>query len=251
MKAPSAAFGLLAVVLLTQCTSPEHVPAESDVSEAPSLAYDQEVHLANVRQLTFGGDNAEAYWAFNNDALVYQTTQPQAGIPCDRIFVMPLDEEASADGKRKPVQVSNGLGRTTCPYFLPGDSVVVFASTHAADSACPEVPERGPEGRYVWPIYDSYDMYLKNLNTGETRAIAVSDTYDAEATVSPKGDRMVFTSTRDGDLDLYTCDLDGQNVVRVTSELGYDGGAFFSPDGEWLVWRASRPSTPRDASPQP
>ena len=159
---------------------------------------------------------------------------------------MPLDAEDTADGKRKPVQVSNGLGRTTCPYFLPGDSVVVFASTHAADSACPEVPERGPEGRYVWPIYDSYDMYLKNLNTGETTAIAVSDTYDAEATVSPKGDRMVFTSTRDGDLDLYTCDLDGQNVVRVTSELGYDGGAFFSPDGEWLVWRASRPSTPED-----
>ena len=248
MEAPSAAFALLAVVLLTQCTSPEHVPAESDVSEAPSLAYDQEVQLANVRQLTYGGDNAEAYWAFNNDALVYQTTQPQAGIPCDRIFVMPLDEEATADGKRKPVQISNGLGRTTCPYFLPGDSVVVFASTHAADSACPEVPERGPEGRYVWPIYDSYDMYLKNLNTGETRAIAVSDTYDAEATVSPKGDRMVFTSTRDGDLDLYTCDLDGQNVVRVTSELGYDGGAFFSPDGEWLVWRASRPSTPKEVA---
>ena len=248
MKATSAAFTLLAVVFLTQCTSPEHVPGESSVSDAPSLAYDQEVHLANVRQLTFGGDNAEAYCAFNNDALVYQTTQPQAGIPCDRIFVMPLDEEATADGKRMPVQVSNGLGRTTCPYFLPGDSVVVFASTHAADSACPEVPERGPEGRYVWPIYDSYDMYLKNLNTGETRAIAVSDTYDAEATVSPKGDRMVFTSTRDGDLDLYTCDLDGQNVVRVTSELGYDGGAFFSPDGEWLVWRASRPSTPEEVA---
>ena len=247
MKATSAAFALLAVVLLTQCTSPEHVPGESSVSDAPSLAYDQEFHLANVRQLTFGGDNAEAYWAFNNDALVYQTTQPQAGIPCDRIFVMPLDEEATADGKRMPVQVSNGLGRTTCPYFLPGDSVVVFASTHAADSACPEVPERGPKGRYGWP---SYDMYPKNLNTGETRAIAVSDTYDAEATVSPKGDRMVFTSTRDGDLDLYTCDLDGENVVRVTSEfeLGYDGGAFFSSDGEWLVWRASRPSTPEEVT---
>ena len=120
---------------------------------------------------------------------------------------------------------------------------MVYASTHAADSACPEVPERGPEGRYVWPIYDSYDMYLKNLNTGETKAIAVSDTYDAEATVSPKGDRMVFTSTRHGDLDLYTCALDGSDVKQVTHELGYDGGAFFSPDGEQLIWRASRPQT--------
>ena len=90
-------------------------PAEPEAADATSLAYAQEVHLANVRQLTFGGDNAEAYWAFNNDALVYQTTQPQAGIPCDRIFVMPLDEEATADGKRKPTQVSNGLG----PHHMP------------------------------------------------------------------------------------------------------------------------------------
>ena len=248
MRAIHVSIALSVVALLAQCAPAEQAPTDPTHSDATSLAYDQEIHLANVRQLTFGGDNAEAYWAFNNDALVYQTAQPQAGIPCDRIFMMPLDEASTADGKRMPTQVSSGLGRTTCPYFLPGDSVVVYASTHAADSACPEVPERGPEGRYVWPIYDSYDMYLKNLNTGETKAIAVSNSYDAEATVSPKGNRMVFTSTRDGDLDLYTCDLDGQNVVRVTSELGYDGGAFFSPDGEWLVWRASRPSTPEDVA---
>jgi Tol biopolymer transport system component len=248
MKWTFAVCAFLAVTTLSQCTTFNPDRAKPNFTGLSTLAYDQEVHLTNVRQLTFGGDNAEAYWAFNNDALVYQTTQPQAGIPCDRIFVMPLDEEATADGTRKPVQVSNGLGRTTCPYFLPGDSVVVFASTHAENSACPDVPERGPKGRYVWPIYDSYDMYLKNLNTGETKAIAVSDTYDAEATVSPKGDRMVFTSTRDGDLDLYTCDLNGENLVRVTSELGYDGGAFFSPDGEWLVWRASRPSAPEEVA---
>ena len=198
MKTTHAVFALFAGALLTQCAQP-NCPLLNQRLPTPPFGVRARGSLsANVRQLTFGGDNAEAYWAFNNDALVYQTTQPQAGIPCDRIFVMPLDAEATADAKRKPVQVSNGLGRTTCPYFLPGDSVVVFASTHAADSACPEVPERGPEGRYVWPIYDSYDMYLKNLNTGETTAIAVSDTYDAEATVSPKGDRMVFTSTRDG-----------------------------------------------------
>jgi Tol biopolymer transport system component len=218
--------------------APHSLPAES-----PEIHYSSERHLTNVRQLTFGGDNAEAYWAFNQPSLVYQATRPEAGIPCDRIFIMDLDKDGTPSADLAPIQVSNGLGRTTCPYYLPGDTVVVFASTHEADSACPAVPERGPEGRYVWPIYDAYDLYLSNLNTGEMTAIARSSFYDAEATVSPRGDRMVFTSTRDGDLDLYTCKLDGTDIHRVTSELGYDGGAFFSPDGQWLVWRASRPNT--------
>lgn len=240
---------LISAVLLTQCQGggPNVSPPEDATnSDSDSLKYEGEKHLTNLRQLTYGGDNAEAYWAFGGDQLVYQTTQPAAGIPCDRIWIMPLDPQGSADGHRGPYQVSNGLGRTTCPYFLPGDTTVVFASTHAADTACPAVPERGPEGRYVWPIYDTYDMYIHNLSTGEMNAIAASDAYDAEATVSPRGDRMVFTSTRDGDLDLYTCNLDGSEVHRITDALGYDGGAFFSPDGEWLVWRASRPSTPED-----
>ena len=120
MKTNHAVFAMFAGALLTQCTAPDQAPAKSETSDATSLAYNQEIHLANVRQLTFGGDNAEAYWAFNNDALVYQTTQPQAGIPCDRIFVMPLDEEATADGKRKPVQVSNGIGPHHMPLFLAG-----------------------------------------------------------------------------------------------------------------------------------
>ena len=206
----------------------------------------QEIHLSNIRQLTFGGDNAEAYWAFGGHSLVYQTTQPKAGIPCDQIYVMPLDDEGTPDGQSTPYRVSSGMGRTTCPYFLPGDSVVIYATTEMADSACPEVPERGPEGRYVWPIYASYDLVLHNLRSGEKTPIAQSPFYDAEATVSPKGDRMVFTSTRNGDLDLYTSNLDGTNILQVTNALGYDGGAFFSPDGEWLIWRASRPESAED-----
>lgn len=237
---------LACALILTQCGDADLTVSPRGTTATDSLSYEGETHLTNLRQLTYGGDNAEAYWAFEGDQLVYQTTQPAAGIPCDRIWIMPLDPEGSADGRHAPYPVSNGLGRTTCPYFLPGDTTVVFASTHAADTACPEVPERGPEGRYVWPIYDTYDMYIQNLSTGEMNAIAVSDAYDAEATVSPRGDKMVFTSTRDGDLDLYTCNLDGSEVRRVTNALGYDGGAFFSPDGEWLVWRASRPSTPED-----
>ena len=233
-----------ALALIGMGCSNEAPPSTSQ----QSLQYDGETHLANIRQLTYGGDNAEAYWAFGKKSLVYQTTQPEAGIPCDRIFVMDLDAEGTPAAGMKPTQISNGLGRTTCPYYLPGDSAVVFASTHEADSACPEVPERGPEGRYVWPIYDTYDLYLKNLRTGEMQAIATSPYYDAEATVSPTGDRMVFTSTRNGDLDLYTCNLDGSDIRQVTHDLGYDGGAFFSPDGEWLVWRASRPTAEEDVA---
>ena len=231
---------LAAAFTACQNKGTEDVPAPS------TQVMPDERHLSNVRQLTFGGDNAEAYWGFGGNALVYQTTQPQAGIPCDQIFVMPLDSLSTPDADMRPFRVSSGLGRTTCPYFLPGDSVVVYATTEQADSACPEVPERGPEGRYVWPIYPTYDLVLHNLNTNEKNVIAASSSYDAEATVSPKGDRMVFTSTRNGDLDLYTCDLDGRNVRQVTHTLGYDGGAFFSPDGEWLLWRASRPQTEED-----
>ena len=212
-------------------------PSDSEAASTP------ESHLRNVRQLTFGGDNAEAYWSFASDALVYQTTQPHAGIPCDQIFVMPLDSDGSANADAAPFRVSSGLGRTTCPYFLPGDTVIVYATTEGTDKACPTVPERGPEGNYVWPIYPSYDLVLHNLQTQEIQVIAPSPAYDAEATVSPRGDRMVFTSTRNGDLDLYTCALDGSDIQQVTHELGYDGGAFFSPDGEWLIWRASRPTT--------
>jgi len=227
---------------LTACQTeaPQHVPAP----EGQTIS--KEVHLENIRQFTFGGDNAEAYWAFGGNSHVYQTTQPQAGIPCDQIFVMPLDSASTPDSDMRPFRVSSGLGRITWPYFLPGDSVVVYATTEHADSACPEVPERGPEGRYVWPIYPTYDLVLHNLNTEEKTVIAASPSYDAEATVSPKGDRMVFTSTRNGDLDLYTCNLDGTQVRQVTNTLGYDGGAFFSPDGEWLLWRASRPKTEDD-----
>jgi Tol biopolymer transport system component len=124
---------------------------------------------------------------------------------------------------------------------MPGDKRVVFASTHLANDACPEVPPRGPNGEYVWPIYPSYDIFTASLSGDSLEQITFEPGYDAEATISPNGDRMVFTSTRSGDLELYTCNLDGSDVVQVTDELGYDGGAFFSPDGTKLIWRASRP----------
>lgn len=213
---------------------------DSASAERDALTYPQERHLRNMRQLTYGGDNAEAYWSFNNDALVFQANNPAWGTSCDQIYVMQLN------GMRvdsiPPQMVSTGMGRTTCAYFMPGDSTILYASTHLADAECPPVPER-KEGRYVWPIYSSYDIFEADLDGNILRQLTDLDGYDAEATLSPNGDRIVFTSTRSGDLELFTMKIDGTDVRQITDELGYDGGAFFSPDGSKIIWRASRPKT--------
>ena len=212
-----------------------------------SLTLPSEIHLENMRQLTFGGDNAEAYWSFDSQKLVFQANNPQWGTGCDQIYWMQLDEDRSPSST-PPSQISSGLGRTTCAYFMPGDTSVVFASTHLADSLCPEVPPRGPNGEYVWPIYEGYDIFTADLDGQLLSRLTDFEGYDAEATLSPQGDKMVFTSMRSGDLELYTCDIDGSNVKQITTELGYDGGAFFSPDGNQLIWRASRPQSDEEVA---
>jgi TolB protein len=208
--------------------------------ESQNLLFPQEKHLKNLRQLTFGGENAEAYWSFNNDKLVFQRSNQEQGIPCDQIFTW--STSGINMNTHAPERVSNGEGRTTCSYFLKGDSLVIYASTHAASPNCPPEPER-TSGAYYWPIYPSFDLYVKNLRTGKVKRLTDREGYDAEATVSPKGDKIVFTSDRSGDLELWTMDINGENLKQVTRGLGYDGGAFFSPDGEYLVFRASRPTT--------
>ncbi len=246
MKLQSLVYIIGGCVVFAQCTfTPSSTTAmKSSTSPIPSdtdtLRYTQEVHLRNVRQLTFGGENAEAYFSFDGRALVFQSTNPKWGSKCDQIFYFPLDSGNVL--RYRPILISTGLGRTTCAYFLPGDSFILYASTHEADAACPPVPERH-KGRYVWPIYNSYDIYVADLNGRIVRKLVDHPGYDAEATVSPRGDKIVFTSDRSGDLELWVMDIDGSNLRQITHELGYDGGAFFSPDGEWLVFRASRPKT--------
>jgi Tol biopolymer transport system component len=233
----------LALLLLAACSRPAAVN-EPQTAVPDTLKYPEEKHLANVRQLTFGGDNAEAYWSFDGTRLTFQSNNPAWGVKCDQIFIT---EVASSDLRSAPPQMlSTSLGRTTCSYFLPGDSLVVYASTHLGGNDCPAEPERRPGGKYLWPVYDAYDIFVTNLGGDIRKQLTTGKGYDAEATVSPKGDRIVFTSTRNGDLDLYTMNLDGTDVRQVTRELGYDGGAFFSPDGSKLVFRASRPKTPED-----
>ncbi len=205
-----------------------------------SLRYPGEKHFRNMRQLTFGGDNAEAYWSFDNKMLVFQSNNPAWGLSCDQIFFTTLSDDLR---DAKPPMLSTGDGRTTCAYFLPGNKTIVYASTHLGGKACPEEPARVPGGKYLWPIYDTYDIFVADLKGNILHQLTDVKGYDAEATVSPKGDKIVFTSTRNGDLDLYTMNLDGSDVKQITHTLGYDGGAFFSPDGSSIVFRASRPQT--------
>ena len=189
-----------------------------------------EVHLSNVRQLTSGGENAEAYWAFDGSQLIYQARKP--GAECDQIYV--LDPE-SGDTR----MVSTGEGRTTCSYFYPSGNEILYSSTHHHNAACPPNPDFSMG--YVWPVYETYDVFASNLDGAGLRQLTTEEGYDAEATFSPAGDRIVFTSARDGDLELYSMAPDGSDVIRLTDRPGYDGGAFYSPDGSKIIWRAHYP----------
>jgi Tol biopolymer transport system component len=205
--------------------------AVTSACQEPAPATGTESRLRNIRQLTFGGENAEAYLSFSGDRLIYQATTDS--FACDQIFTMDLY------GKNVSL-MSTGRGRTTCSYFLPGDSAYIYASTHGKGPECPPKPDFSKG--YVWPIYPEYDIYVTPSGGGEPRLLAGSAGYDAEATVSPVGDRIVFTSSRDGDLDLYSMSLDGSGIVRLTNDIGYDGGAFYSADGKKIVYRAHHPS---------
>ena len=205
-------------------------------SPGADLALPGERHLRNVRQLTFGGENAEGYFSFDGERIVYQATGRGEG--CDALWIM------NADGSGK-ARVSTGKGRVTCGYFFPGDRRVVYASTHETGPECPEKPDMS-QG-YVWKL-DDFQLYTANPDGSDLRPLAPAPgAYTAEATVSRDG-WIVFTSTRDGDLELYKMRLDGSGLVRLTHEKGYDGGAFFSADGTRIVYRASRPATPREVS---
>ncbi len=207
-----------------------------------TIHFSGETHFANVRQLTFGGDNAEAYFSFDGKYLIFQKTNPAEGISCDQIWIGKIP--TTADEKFEPKLVSTGTGRTTCAFFYPDGKHFVYGSTHLADKECPPVPDRKKYGnKYIWAVYEGFDIFKADLNGRIVKQLTNTKGYDAEATISPKGNLILFTSLRDGDLDLYTMDLEGNHVKRITNTLGYDGGAWFSPDGKKIIWRASRPQT--------
>jgi Tol biopolymer transport system component len=198
------------------------------------LADPRERHLANIKQLTNEGENAEAYFSPDGTKLIFQRAAKADG--CDQIFSMNID---GSDMK----MLSNGQGKTTCSYFTPDNKHIVYASTFKASPDCPPKPDysRG----YVWALFPGFDILIADLDGSNVRPLTTTDRYDAEATIRKDG-TIVFTSLRDGDLDIYTMDKDGKNVKRLTNELGYDGGPFWSYDGKQIVFRAYHPEAEKE-----
>jgi TolB protein len=192
----------------------------------------RETRLQNLKQLTFGGQNAEAYFSLDGRKIIFQSTR--SPFECDQIFSM------NADGSDVTL-LSTGKGRTTCGFFFPDGKRFIYASTHLAGDACPPAPDRSKG--YVWPIYPAYEIFSANLDGSGFKRLTKTPGYDAEGTISSDGKKIVFTSMRSGDLDIYTMNADGSGIKRLTSEKGYDGGPFFSWDGQTIIYRAYHPKT--------
>jgi Tol biopolymer transport system component len=234
---------LLALLLLTPAAQAHQQPAQEGptllapdhqvgMPQGEALRMAEEVHFGAIRRLTTEGENAEGYFSWGGTRITYQATI--GDYPCDQIYDLDL-----LSGARR--LVSTGTGRTTCSFFMPNDQGIVFASTHAADDGC--LPPADFSRGYVWKIYPQYDIYVRDLKTWDLKPLAPADGYDAEAVVAPDGSKIVFTSRRNGDLDIYTMNVDGTEVTQLTKELGYDGGPFFSPDSQRIVYRAYYPKT--------
>ena len=238
--------GMLGLVLSSAVTVSAWAEDSKQAAPKPMAAASGERHLTNIRQLTFGRQNAEAYFSFSGDKLIFQSTNNwmrdtfaaamyPADIPlgCYQMYVMDL-------GSEKIRMVSTGSGTTTCGYFFPGDRRVLYSSTHLRGPNCPPKPKRDG-GAYRWAL-DDYDLFSVRIDGQDPQRLTNTPGYDAEATVSPNGKTIVWTSVRDGDLEIYAMDLDGTHPRRLTHEVGYDGGAFFSPDSKRIVYRAQHPA---------
>jgi TolB protein len=197
-----------------------------------------ETHLRNLRQLTFGGQNAEAYFSASGGKLIFQREDSVPGGICDQEYVMNVD----GTGLRR---VSPGVGRTTCGWFFAHDRRIFYASTDRASALCPPRPDYSHG--YVWALYD-YDIFAADSDGAHRVQLTRNKGYDAEGTLSPDGSTIVFTSQRDGDLDIYTMKVDGTGVKRLTRTLGYDGGPIYSPDGRLIAYRSFHPGTTADSA---
>jgi len=216
-------------------------PATSKTNVEDTIHFPDEKHFANVRQLTFGGDNAEAYFSFDSKWLIFQRTNPKEGLSCDQMFI---GKVPGVNEKFEPHMISSGKGRTTCGFFTKDGKHIIYASTFLGGDSCPPIPDRKKYGnKYIWPLYSSFDIFMADVDGKNIKRLTDTPGYDAEGTLSPDGRKMVFTSVRDGDLELYIMDLATKKTKRITHHLGYDGGAWFSPDGKKLIWRASSPKT--------
>ena len=222
-KMMNAAVWLLLLALTLVQSSAQNGPPDP-------LRLLEEKYLRNIRQLTFGGENAEAYFSADDSKLIFQ--YHTGGDSCDQIYMM------NTDGSDKRL-VSIGKGRTTCGYFFPDGKKILFSSTHLADSACPPKPDYSKG--YVWSLHPTYEIFTANQDGSNLSRLTTDQGYDAEATISRDGKKIVFTSSRGGDLNIYTMNADGSGLQKLTDEIGYDGGPFFSYDGKQIVYRAHHP----------
>lgn len=217
---------ILSLLILIGC-----VAKDKQINSDP-YKFEGEKHLQSIIMLTEEGENAEAYFRSDEKKLIYQSRHGQ--YKCDQIFTMNID------GSEKKL-VSTGFGRTTCSYFFPNGEQIIYASTHGADSACPAPPDYS-QG-YVWKVYKTFELYTASSNGSNPQVLVPAPGYDAEATISPKGNKIVFTSQRSGDLDIFSMNLDGTDLIQLTNALGYDGGPFYSWDGKKIVYRSYHPKT--------
>ncbi|MEO6119458.1 MAG: hypothetical protein ABIP12_02120 [Terriglobales bacterium] len=218
--------------------------AAQDAAKQSPLALPEEKHLRNIRQLTFDGENAEAYFSADDKWLSLQRTSSAGG--CDQIYLLKVPSDIKKEKADPPKLVSTGKGKTTCAYVFPSGKKILYSSTHLGGEKCPARPDysRG----YVWPVHSSFDIFTANSDGKNLKQLTTTPGYDAEATIRRDGKSIVFTSTRDGDLDIYTMDAKGKNVRRLTNEVGYDGGPFFSADGKKIVYRAHHPKDPKEVA---
>lgn len=225
---------ILCLFVMAGCGSQQ--PAEESAQETAAennLRDPREVHLANIKQLSFGGENAEAYFSSDGTQLVFQSTRDT--LKCDQIFTM------HTDGTNVKM-ISNGLGRTTCAFWSPDNESIVYASTYLGGAECPPPPDYSKG--YVWGVYADYDVFRADPDGTNLVRLTNMPGYDAEAVYSNDGSKILFTSARDNDLELYTMRPDGSDVKRLTHAIGYDGGAFFGPGDSLICWRADRRTTP-------
>lgn len=235
---------VLYIVLLTGTVVLLAGPIDARRQQLATLQDKRETHLANVRQLTFGGQNAEAYFSSDGRRLTFQSKRD--GYPCDQQFVMNIDGTAV-------MRVSPGTGRTTCGWWIDHNRRILFSSTHASEPGCPPEPDR--THGYVWPVYPTYRIYTVRPDGSDLRPLFPADLkpgeqpgYNAESVVSPDGKKVVFTSDRGGDLDIWLMDVSGKNSRQLTRTLGYDGGPWWSPDGKHICYRAYHPVTEQEVA---
>jgi len=231
MRVPLIVTATAIISLGLACTTEETAKVEPQAGTESVTVFEGERYFKNVRQLTFGGQNAEAYFSYNADQLIFQATVDS--LACDQIFTM------NSDGSDVRL-VSTGKGRTTCSFIAPDGKSIIYASTHLGGEECPPNPDMS-QG-YVWALYESFDIFKADPDGSNLVRLTETPGYDAEAVYSPQGDKILFTSVRTGDLELFLMDPDGSNVEQLTDMPGYDGGAFFSYDGKSICWRASRPT---------